>query len=218
MRTTVRLNDGLLRQVKAEAAKRGETVTALIERGLRLVLSASHQPRARITKLPASRATGGTQAGVDLNDSADMLDARRWMILPDVNILFYAFRIDSRRHSDYHGWLEDTLNGDAPFGISSQTLASLIRISTHPRIYVNPSTLEEALSFCPRLSTRLAARLFIREIVIGVIPPACAVTPGRGNLVQDAWFAALAIESGCEWITTDGDYARFPRLRWRDPF
>jgi predicted nucleic acid-binding protein len=39
-----------------------------------------------------------------------------------------------------------------------------------------------------------------------------------GNLVQDAWFAALAVESGCEWVTTDGDFARFARLRWRRPF
>ncbi|MDH5804709.1 MAG: VapC toxin family PIN domain ribonuclease, partial [Gemmatimonadota bacterium] len=39
----------------------------------------------------------------------------------------------------------------------------------------------------------------------------------RGNLAQDAYFAALAIESGCEWITTDRDYARFPGLRWRHP-
>jgi len=39
-----------------------------------------------------------------------------------------------------------------------------------------------------------------------------------GNLVQDAWLAALAIESGCEWVTTDRDYARFPGLRWREPF
>jgi predicted nucleic acid-binding protein len=39
-----------------------------------------------------------------------------------------------------------------------------------------------------------------------------------GNLVSDAWFAALAIESGCEWITTDGDYARFKGLNWRPPF
>jgi len=39
-----------------------------------------------------------------------------------------------------------------------------------------------------------------------------------GNLVQDAWFAALALESGCEWITTDGDFARSPGLRWRRPF
>lgn len=39
----------------------------------------------------------------------------------------------------------------------------------------------------------------------------------RGNLVPDAYLAAMAIESGCEWITTDRDYARFPELRWRHP-
>jgi len=76
MRTTVRLNEGLFRQVKAEAARRGETVTALIERGLRLVLSASHRPakRSRL-KLPVSRATGGTRPGIDLEDSAGLLDS-----------------------------------------------------------------------------------------------------------------------------------------------
>jgi predicted nucleic acid-binding protein len=39
-----------------------------------------------------------------------------------------------------------------------------------------------------------------------------------GNLVQDAWFAALAIASGCAWITTDRDFARFPGFRWRPSF
>jgi predicted nucleic acid-binding protein len=46
----------------------------------------------------------------------------------------------------------------------------------------------------------------------------CRASNARGNLVQDAWFAALAIESGCEWITLDRDYAKFPELRWRAPF
>jgi hypothetical protein len=46
----------------------------------------------------------------------------------------------------------------------------------------------------------------------------CRKAAVGGNLVQDAWFAALALESGCEWITTDGDFARFPGLRWRRPF
>ena len=75
MRTTVRLDEGLLRQAKAEATRRGETVTALIERGLRLILSGSHKtpPRVRV-KLPVSRATGGTRAGVDLSDSGELLD------------------------------------------------------------------------------------------------------------------------------------------------
>jgi len=39
----------------------------------------------------------------------------------------------------------------------------------------------------------------------------------KGNLVTDAYLAALAIESGCEWISTDGDYARFKGLTWRRP-
>ncbi|HUL72073.1 MAG TPA: ribbon-helix-helix protein, CopG family [Vicinamibacterales bacterium] len=76
MRTTVRLPDGLLRQVKAEAARRGETVTALIERGLRLVLTGSARgaTRKRVT-LPVSRASGGPQPGIDLDDSSAVLDA-----------------------------------------------------------------------------------------------------------------------------------------------
>lgn len=75
MRTTVRLDEGLLRDAKAEASRRGETVTSLIERGLRLVLASSGRParRARIT-LPVSRATGGTRPGVNLDDSSALLD------------------------------------------------------------------------------------------------------------------------------------------------
>lgn len=74
-RTTVRLDEGLLRQAKAEARRQGESVTALIERGLRLILSGSHH-RGRRTRvrLPVSRATGGTRPGVDLNDSRALLD------------------------------------------------------------------------------------------------------------------------------------------------
>jgi hypothetical protein len=46
----------------------------------------------------------------------------------------------------------------------------------------------------------------------------CRKAGAKGNLVSDAYHAALAIESGCEWITTDRDFARFPGLRWRTPF
>ena len=75
MRTTVRLDAGLLREAKAEASRKGETVTALIERGLRLVLARGRARgrRARIT-LPVSRATGGTRPGVNLDDSSAVMD------------------------------------------------------------------------------------------------------------------------------------------------
>jgi len=75
MRTTVRLDDGLMRQVKAEAARRGQTVTELIEKGLQLVL-ASGRARTRRERVvvPVSRATGGTHPGVDIDDSSGLLD------------------------------------------------------------------------------------------------------------------------------------------------
>ena len=75
MRTTVRLDEGLLDQAKREAQRRGTTVTALIEEGLRLVLRppAPVAPERRI-RLLVSHATGGTLPGVDLDDTASLLD------------------------------------------------------------------------------------------------------------------------------------------------
>lgn len=75
MRTTVRLNDSLLRQAKQVAKERDETLTALIEQGLRLLLAKAHaRPKRARVKLPVSRATGGTLPGVNLDDSAALLD------------------------------------------------------------------------------------------------------------------------------------------------
>jgi toxin-antitoxin system PIN domain toxin len=140
------------------------------------------------------------------------------VILPDVNVLLYAFRRDSVRHDEYHTWLEGVVNGDAAYGVSPQVLSALVRISTHRRIYVHPSTTAEALAFCEALLQPAHCRVVHPgprhwEIFAELSQRSRAT----GNLVQDAWFAALAIESGCEWMTTDRDYARFPGLRWREP-
>ncbi len=75
MRTTVRLDDNLLRQAKREALERGETLTSMIEQGLRLRLAGSRRGgRVKRAKLPVSKASGGTRPGVNLNDSASLLD------------------------------------------------------------------------------------------------------------------------------------------------
>lgn len=141
------------------------------------------------------------------------------MILPDVNVLVYAFRSDSVNHAAYREWLGRVVDGDEAFGMSPQVLSSVVRIATHPRIYAAPSRLDEALSF---------ARVLLEQPTCSVVQPGprhfsifeglCRAAAATGNLVQDAWLAALAVESGCEWVTTDGDYARFPGLRWRRPF
>ena len=75
MRTTVRLDEGLLMKAKQEARKRGETLTSLMERGLRLAISGSHkQVRSARVRLPVSKASGGVRPGVDLDYTSAVLD------------------------------------------------------------------------------------------------------------------------------------------------
>ena len=141
------------------------------------------------------------------------------MILPDVNVLLYAFRADSVEHQRYREWLQSVVNGPEAYGMSEQVLCSLIRISTHPKIYVHPSRVEDVARFTQVLMHRPNVTLIrTGERHWNIFVQLCRQSDARGNLIQDAWFAALAIESGCEWITTDRDYARFAGLRWRPPW
>lgn len=141
------------------------------------------------------------------------------MILTDVNVLLYAFRRDSAEHERYRDWLENLVNGPEAYGMAPQVLSSVVRISTHPKIYRHPSSLEEALGFCRVVMCQPQATLVTpQERHWSLFESLCEVADARGNLVQDAWFAALAMEWGCEWVTVDRDFARFPGLRWRLPF
>lgn len=140
------------------------------------------------------------------------------MILLDVNVLIYAFRADSERHEEFRDWLLETVSGDAAFGLSEQVLASVVRITTHPKIYAKPSKTFEAFSFCDKLrELPNCALIYPKARHWEIFHRLCHQSDAKGNLVQDAWLAAIAIESGCEWITTDRDYARFRGLRWRHP-
>jgi toxin-antitoxin system PIN domain toxin len=143
---------------------------------------------------------------------------KAWMVLIDVNVLVYAHRLESAGHLAYRRWLEDLVNSDQPYGMADMVLGSFIRIMTHPRIFHVPTPLETAMGY--------AAALRNRANCVIVTPGSrhwetfeylCQVAGAKGNLVTDAYLAALAIESGSEWITTDRDYSRFPGLRWRHP-
>jgi uncharacterized protein len=141
------------------------------------------------------------------------------LILPDVNVLIYAFRVDSADHSKYRSWLSDLVNGVAAYGVAPQVLASVTRICTHPRIYKQPSSTDEVLAFCNvLLEAPNATVISPQDRHWSIFQSLCASSKATGNLVPDAWLAALAIEAGCEWITTDGDFARFEGLSWRHPF
>lgn len=141
------------------------------------------------------------------------------MILADVNVLIYAFRPDAKNHLRYREWLTAVLNGGSPYGISPQVLSSVIRICTHRKAFPRPTPLDEALAFCRVLMDQPHCQL-IRPGPDHwpIFEDLCRHSRATGSLVQDAWFAGLAIENGCEWITTDRDYARFPGLCWRPPF
>lgn len=140
------------------------------------------------------------------------------MLLPDVNILIDAHRHDSEFFAEINPWLEELINGRESFGLSELVCGAFLRIVTNPRIYNEPTPLNEALTFVDKLRTRPNCVLVAPgERHWAIFTDLCREARARGNLVQDAYFAALAIESGCEWITNDGDFARFSGLRSRRP-
>lgn len=140
------------------------------------------------------------------------------MILPDVNVLIYAFRTGVPEHGICRTWLDNVVSSDARFGMSPLALNAVVRITTNPRFSPEPSALEEAFRFCDNLLGQPHCQIVEPgERHWAIFRRLCLDTGTRGRRVTDAWFAALAIEWGCEWVTTDRDFARFPGLRWAMP-
>ncbi len=140
------------------------------------------------------------------------------MILLDVNVLVYAHRTDAPQHARYRAWLESAINSDVAYGISDLVLSGFLRVVTHPRVFRAPSPLAAALVFTAEVRDRAnCVAVEPGERHWEIFTRLCQDTHAKGNLIADAYLAALAIESGSEWITTDRDYARFPGLRWRHP-
>ena len=140
------------------------------------------------------------------------------MLLPDVNVLVYAHREDSPDHERYRTWMEAMADGPARFALSDLVLSGFVRVVTHPRVFDRPSTVAEALAFADELRAR-PQRVTVAPGARhwSIFVDLCERGGAKGNLVLDAYHAALAIESGSEWITTDRGFARFPGLRWRHP-
>ncbi|HZZ88569.1 MAG TPA: type II toxin-antitoxin system VapC family toxin [Caulobacteraceae bacterium] len=140
------------------------------------------------------------------------------MILPDVDVLIYAFRADSPFHARCRAWLAQAIGGETRFGLSPLTLSAVVRVTTNRRAFEQPSTLDQAFDFCRYLLEQPnCQRVEPGPAHFGVFRRLCSEANVTGPDVTDAWYAALAIEHGCEWITMDRDFARFPGLRWRMP-
>ncbi len=138
------------------------------------------------------------------------------MLMPDVNILVYAHRGETRDHKRYAEWLTNLVVRDEPFALSELVLAGFVRIVTNQKIFRPASTVAQAFEFIS---------------VLLDMPGACLIRPGErhfalyqelclkyrisAKLSADAYHAALAIEHGCEWVSADTDFAPFsPELRF----
>ena len=140
------------------------------------------------------------------------------MVLPDVNVLVYAHRADAPGHTAYRQWLGQVIQSDLAYGMCDLVLSGFLRVVTHPRIFSPPSSLADALAFVEEV--RSQPNCVIVEPGPrhwSIFTRLCQQAGVKGNLVPDAYFAAIAIESGSEWISTDRDFSRFPGLRWRHP-
>lgn len=118
----------------------------------------------------------------------------------------------------HRAWLDGLVRSDEAYAVSDQVLSSFLRIATHPRIFHPPTPIDAALEFANAFRSQPNAVTIAPGVRHWeIFQRLCRAAGARGNLIPDAWLAALAIESGCEFITTDRDFARFPDLRWSPP-
>lgn len=140
------------------------------------------------------------------------------MIIPDGNLLLYAYNSDFPRHREAREWWEGLMNGTVSVGLPWVSILGFIRIATHSRILENPLGMRGA---CTRV------RSWIKRPQTVLIHPGTRHADilfellensgGTGNLTTDAHLAALAIEHQAELHSNDADMARFPGLRWVNP-
>jgi toxin-antitoxin system PIN domain toxin len=140
------------------------------------------------------------------------------MRMPDVNVLVCAHREDAPDHAAHAVALSRLVEGDEPFALSPLVLSGFLRVVTHPTAMRPPTPLETALDFVDALTDRPNARLLEPGLEHwGLFSRLVRSTRATGTLIADAYHAALALEHGCEWVTADGDFQRFPGLRVRHP-
>lgn len=140
------------------------------------------------------------------------------MIIVDANLLINAVNDHAPDHRKSKAWLESVLSGKETVGLPWTVLLAFLRISTRIGIFPNRLSSEEALDiidgWLAQPSVVIAepgprhARL-LRDLL--------APLGAGGNLTSDAHLAAIAIENGALLYSFDSDFARFPRLNWRNP-
>lgn len=140
------------------------------------------------------------------------------MILPDINLLVFAYNRHAPHHIEARAWWEGLLNGSEPVGIPWAVVCGFVRLMTHPAVLVSPLD--------PGRTLRHVRSWFERPVVevlepgprhLEILERLLTSVGVAANLTTDARLAAIAIEHQCELHSNDTDFARFPGLRWRNP-
>ena len=140
------------------------------------------------------------------------------MLLLDVNILVQAHRKDADQHTAISKWLVESLSQPVGIAVSELVLSSTLRIITHPRVFKEPTPLNEAIDFLEDFRSRPNTHILIPgENHWSLFVELCRKADAKGNLVPDAYHAALALEYGCEWVSLDRGFRRYPGLKLRHP-
>lgn len=140
------------------------------------------------------------------------------MIIPDINLLVYAYNEGAPDHAAARRWWEDAVNGTERIGVPWIVSTGFLRLMTHPRVLVSPVPVSAGIEY---------VRDWFRYSHVTPLNPGAEhldhlqrnlVAAGVGaTLVTDAHIAALAMEYQAEVHSNDGDFSRFPGLRWRNP-
>lgn len=140
------------------------------------------------------------------------------MIIPDINLLLYAYDSDSPFHARAAAWWQKCLSGTEPVGLPPVVVFGFVRIGTSSRAFQNPMTAAEASAHVRSWLAQPAIRIVQPgPDHIGHVLKLLETLGAAANLVTDAQIAALAIDYNAVLHTADADFLRFPGLRWFNP-
>ena len=140
------------------------------------------------------------------------------MILLDANVLIYSVNQDAEHHEAAKAWLEERLSASTRVGIPWESVLAFVRLTTNPRIFPAPLSVRQAWSTVERWLNTDPAWIPTpterhQEVLASMIPHVA-----KPNHLPDAHLAALALQHGLTVMSADSDFARFPNIRWQNPF
>lgn len=135
------------------------------------------------------------------------------MIVLDVNVVVAVHRDDHPHHGLVRPWFDELVEGDERFTVPDVAWASFVRISTNRRVFELPTPTAEAFAFMGSVrAQRGYEAIGTAERHVQLFEQLCLAHDVSGNLVTDAYLAAIALEQGARFATLDGDFARFGQL------